>query len=118
MFGGSTRPFTPPAHFHMQSTRLRCQICRINLALYKTGSKRNCGAGRETDRKRVHPLSGRKNNAVVMNLLDLIKATFGCGISAFLIYSFPVISQVVIIGLLSLLWLSYAHRTVATIRRK
>jgi hypothetical protein len=53
-----------------------------------------------------------------MNLFDLIKATFACGLSAFLIYSFPVISQVVIIGLLTLLWLGYAHRTVVTIRRR
>ncbi len=53
-----------------------------------------------------------------MNMLDLLKATIGCGLSAFLIYSFPVVSQVVIIGVLSLLWLSYAHRTLTTIRRK
>jgi hypothetical protein len=53
-----------------------------------------------------------------MSVLDLIKATIACGVSAFLIYSFPVIGQVVIIGLLSLLWLSYAHKTVATLRRR
>ena len=53
-----------------------------------------------------------------MNVLDLIKATIACGLSAFLIYSFPVIGQVIIIGLLSLLWLSYAHKTLATIRRR
>lgn len=53
-----------------------------------------------------------------MNMLDLIKATIGCGVSAFLIYNFPVIGQVIIIGLLSLLWLSYAHKTLATIRRR
>ena len=53
-----------------------------------------------------------------MNVMDLIKATIACGVSAFLIYSFPIISQVVIIGLLSLLWLSYAHKTLATIRRR
>lgn len=53
-----------------------------------------------------------------MNVLDLIKATIACGLSAFLIYTFPVISQVVIIGLLSLLWLSYAHRTFARLIRR
>lgn len=53
-----------------------------------------------------------------MNVLDLIKATFTCGVSAFLIYSFPVIGQVLIITLLSLLWLSYAHRTLAKLRRR
>jgi len=54
----------------------------------------------------------------VMNVLDLIKATITCGVSAFLIYNFPIIGQVLIIGLLFLLWLSYAHRTLATLRRR
>lgn len=53
-----------------------------------------------------------------MNMFDLIKATIACGLIAFLIYSFPVLGQVIIIGLLSLLWLSYAHRTLATLRRR
>jgi hypothetical protein len=53
-----------------------------------------------------------------MNVLDLIKATIACGLSAFLIYSFPVVGQVLIIGLLSLLWLSYAHKTLATLWRR
>jgi hypothetical protein len=53
-----------------------------------------------------------------MNVLDLIKATLACGISAFLIYSFPVIGQILIIGVLTLLWLSYAHRTLANLRRR
>jgi uncharacterized membrane protein YesL len=53
-----------------------------------------------------------------MNLFDLIKATITCGLIAFIIYSFPVIGQVLIIGLLSLLWLSYAHRTLLHLRRR
>ena len=53
-----------------------------------------------------------------MSVLDLIKATIACGVCAFLIYSFPVLSQVVIIGLLSLLWLAYARKTLATIWRR
>ncbi|HEV2210798.1 MAG: hypothetical protein ACREIC_10435 [Limisphaerales bacterium] len=53
-----------------------------------------------------------------MSVLDLIKATVTCGASAFVIYSFPVVSQAVIIAALSILWLSYAHRTVATLRRR
>jgi hypothetical protein len=53
-----------------------------------------------------------------MNVFDLVKATITCGVSAFLIYTFPVISQVVIIGLLSLLWLSYAHRTLTALWRR
>jgi len=54
----------------------------------------------------------------VMNVLDLIKATIACGLSAFLIYTFPVVGQVLIIGVLSLLWLSYAHRTLARMLRR
>ena len=53
-----------------------------------------------------------------MTILDLIKATITCGGVAFLIYSFPVLSQIVTIGLLSLLWLLYAHGTIANIRRR
>jgi hypothetical protein len=53
-----------------------------------------------------------------MNLFDLIKATLICGLIAFLIYSFPVIGQVVIITLLSVLWLGYAHKTLAHLRRR
>jgi hypothetical protein len=53
-----------------------------------------------------------------MNFLDLIKATISCGASAFIIYSFPVISQVVIIGLLSLLWLGYARKTLRSLRQR
>ena len=50
-----------------------------------------------------------------MNALDLTKATIVCGTLAFLVYSFPVISQALIIGVLSLAWLSYAHKTIKTL---
>ncbi len=53
-----------------------------------------------------------------MNVFDLTKATLICGVTAFLIYSFPVIGQVIIIGLLSLLWLSYAHKTLGRLLRR
>ncbi len=53
-----------------------------------------------------------------MTILDLTKATVLCGGVAFLIYSFPVIGQVVLIGILSLLWLAYAHKTIAGLRRR
>ena len=51
-----------------------------------------------------------------MSLLDLIKATIVCGGVAFLFYSFPVLGQIVAIALLSLLWLSYARKTVIRVR--
>ena len=47
-----------------------------------------------------------------MSLVDLAKATVFCGGIAFLIYTFPMVAQGLIIGLLTLLWLSYAHKTV------
>ena len=53
-----------------------------------------------------------------MNLLDLLKATVACGLTTFLIYRFPVVGQVLIIGMLSLLWLSYAHKTIVNLRRR
>ena len=53
-----------------------------------------------------------------MTIFDLIKATVVCGLIAFLIYSYPVVGQVVLIGFLSLLWLAYAHKTIANLRRR
>ncbi len=47
-----------------------------------------------------------------MNVVDLLKATLGCGLSAYVIYSFPVVGQVLIITALSLLWLGYAHKVL------
>jgi hypothetical protein len=52
-----------------------------------------------------------------MNLLDLAKATAVCGGIAFVVYSFPVVGQIMIIGLLSLLWLAYAYKALEAIRR-
>ena len=52
-----------------------------------------------------------------MSLSDLIKATIVCGLSAFFVFSYPVVGQIVIIGGLSLLWLSYAFNTIRTARR-
>lgn len=53
-----------------------------------------------------------------MSLIDLIKATVACGGIAFLIYSYPVVSQVVIIGLLTVLWMSYAYRVLGRLLRR
>lgn len=53
-----------------------------------------------------------------MNLFDLIKATIICGLIAFFVYSFPVVGQVMIIGVLGLLWLSCAHQTLQRVRRR
>ena len=49
-----------------------------------------------------------------MTIFDLIKATIVCGAIAFLIYSYPILGQIVLIGFLSLLWLLYAHRRSRT----
>ena len=53
-----------------------------------------------------------------MTILDLSKATIICGLLAFVIYSFPVVGQILIIGLLALLWLSYARKTIAGFLRR
>ena len=57
-------------------------------------------------------------NTIVMTILDLMKATLICGAFAYLIYSFPVLGQIVLIGFLSLLWLSYARKTIAGLLRR
>ena len=51
-----------------------------------------------------------------MSLFDLIKATIVCGVVAFLFYSFPILGQIMAITVLSLLWLSYARKTVVRAR--
>jgi hypothetical protein len=47
-----------------------------------------------------------------MSLFDLAKATVVCGGVSFLVYTFPAISQAVIIGLLTVVWLSYARTLI------
>jgi hypothetical protein len=58
------------------------------------------------------------DGAGAQETLDLFKATLVCGALAFLVYSFPVVGQVVLIGLLSLVWLSYAHKTLKALVRR
>ena len=53
-----------------------------------------------------------------MSILDLIKATIVCGSVAFLVYTFPIIGQIVIIGLLGLAWLTYAHKMIKSLTRR
>jgi hypothetical protein len=53
-----------------------------------------------------------------MTILDLAKATVVCGSIAFLTYSFPVLGQVVVIGVLGLLWLLYALKALQYLRRR
>ena len=53
-----------------------------------------------------------------MSLLDLTKATVVCGGVSFLVYSFPVISQSVIIGLLTVIWVSYAQKLIRNFVRR
>lgn len=53
-----------------------------------------------------------------MNMYDLVKATVVCGGLAFVIYTFPLFSQISLIGLLSLLWLMYARSTIVSLRRR
>jgi hypothetical protein len=53
-----------------------------------------------------------------MSVLGLIKATVVCAFSAFLVYSIPMIGQIVIIGILGLLWFSCARLTFQSLRRR
>lgn len=53
-----------------------------------------------------------------MSILDLIKATVVCGVIAFLIYSYPIVGQIVLIGFLGLLWLLYVRQAIVSLRRR
>jgi uncharacterized membrane protein YesL len=53
-----------------------------------------------------------------MRVSDLIKATVICGGIAFMVYSVPAVSQIAIIGLLSLFWVSCAHRTIRSVLQR
>jgi hypothetical protein len=64
------------------------------------------------------PYAGTKLELSRMTIVDLIKATVVCGAIAFLIYSYPILGQIVLIGFLSLLWLLYAHKAIAHLRRR
>jgi hypothetical protein len=51
-----------------------------------------------------------------MTIVDLLKATVTCAAIAFLIFNYPVIGQVLLIGFLTLLWMVYAHKTIMSLR--
>ena len=53
-----------------------------------------------------------------MNVVDLTKATVICGGVAYLFVNYPILGQVSVAVVMSVLWLSYAYKTVATFRRK
>lgn len=53
-----------------------------------------------------------------MKVSDLIKATLVCGGLAYLVYSFPVLSQAIFIAVLTLMWLACAHQTMQGLRRR
>jgi hypothetical protein len=52
-----------------------------------------------------------------MTFVDFIKATLVCGGGSFLVYTFPLVGQVLLIGLLGVLWLFYAQQTMHHLRR-
>lgn len=53
-----------------------------------------------------------------MSIVDFLKATVVCGGLGLLIYRFPTLGQGLVLGLLGLLWLLYARRTLQTWRRR
>lgn len=53
-----------------------------------------------------------------MGIVDLAKATLVCGGMSLLVYVFPVLGQVLLIGIFGLLWLLYARATVVSLRRR
>jgi hypothetical protein len=53
-----------------------------------------------------------------MTVVDLAKATLVCGGGSFLIYSYPVLGQILVIAVLSLFWLAYARSVLGRLRRR
>ena len=53
-----------------------------------------------------------------MSFFDLTKATLVCGGVAFLFFSWPVLGQILMIAVCSVLWLSYLRKVVLTYRRR
>ena len=53
-----------------------------------------------------------------MNIIDLAKATVVCGGVSFLVFTFPFISQGLIIGLLTVVWVSYAQKLIKNFVRR
>ena len=56
------------------------------------------------------------NHVGVMSPLDFVKATLVCAAVAFVVYSYPVVSQALIIGLVALIWASYLYRAIRKCR--
>jgi hypothetical protein len=53
-----------------------------------------------------------------MSVYDLVKATVVCGGVAFLFNKFPILGQILMIAVCSVLWLSYLRKVVLNYRRK
>ena len=53
-----------------------------------------------------------------MTFIDFIKATAAFGGVAFVIYRYPVVGQILVLMLLGLVWLAYAHSTLTYLRRR
>jgi len=51
-----------------------------------------------------------------MRPYDFIKATGVCAVIAYVAYTCPVASQIVVIGIVGAIWLSYLYRTVISRR--
>ena len=53
-----------------------------------------------------------------MSTKSFIKATVICSLLSFLVYTFPVLGQVAVIGLLGVLWSACALQTAERARKK
>lgn len=53
-----------------------------------------------------------------MSILDLLKATLVCGGGSYLIYSYPLLGQIILIAVLGLLWLCYARSVLGRLRHR
>jgi hypothetical protein len=84
----------------------------VVLARKARACENSLSAGHGVESLRAPGKEFERLREVVMSLFDLAKATLVCGGVSFLVYSFPAISQGLIIGLLTVVWVSYAQKLI------
>jgi uncharacterized membrane protein YesL len=53
-----------------------------------------------------------------ISMQSFIKATMICGMLSFLVYTFPILGQITVIGILGFLWSASALQVVRHVRRR
>ena len=115
--GGITPGVTTLADLAAYRSVKRTAICGPYRSLWVCGMPPPSSGGLAVARGLVRAWRSPAVPNCVMTIWDFIKATTVCGLLAFLMYSYPTLSQALIITALGLLWAGYAYRTFSNLRR-